>query len=123
MVYESVQGDAMADFFRGLRGLFAVDRSDALSRGPSAEQPAPRGAKGRHNLFEAAAVHVAACAENDEERAMEAAQWVSPEALAFGTSELACRAVIALARQRRQSPHVIARELLNLPVTRDSQDW
>ncbi|MFJ9848438.1 hypothetical protein [Streptomyces sp. NPDC101150] len=69
-----------------------------------------------HNLFEAAAVHVAAGAENDEKRGAEAAAWVSPEALAFGVNELACRAVIALARERQQPPLRVARELLGLPV-------
>ncbi|MEU9984998.1 hypothetical protein [Streptomyces sp. NPDC050856] len=70
----------------------------------------------RHNLFEAAAVHVAACAEDDQERGDEAAGWVSPEALSFGVSELACRAVIALARERDESPQTVARSLLGLPA-------
>lgn len=39
-----------------------------------------------------------------------------PEALAFGINELACRAVIALARERSESPQTVARDLLNLPV-------
>ena len=34
----------------------------------------------------------------------EAAGWVSPEALSFGVRELACRAVIALARDRDRVP-------------------
>ncbi|MFF4952307.1 hypothetical protein ACWC2K_06755 [Streptomyces chattanoogensis] len=68
----------------------------------------------RHNLFEAAAVYVAASAGDDEERGAEAAGWVSPEALAFGVNELACRAVIALARERQQPPLEVARELLGL---------
>ncbi|MBR8640305.1 hypothetical protein KEF29_15895 [Streptomyces tuirus] len=72
--------------------------------------------KRAHNLFEAAAVHVAACAEDDQERADEAAGWVSPEALSFGVNELACRAVIALARERGESPRTVARELLGLPA-------
>ncbi|MET9762748.1 hypothetical protein ABZ016_27535 [Streptomyces sp. NPDC006372] len=69
-----------------------------------------------HNLFEAAATYVAAGAEDDLERADEAAGWVSPEALSFGVNELACRAVIALARERGESPRTVARELLGLPA-------
>ncbi|MGI5472157.1 hypothetical protein [Streptomyces sp. CA-132043] len=85
--------------------------------GPREPRPErERGKKGPHNLFEAAAAHVAACAEGDEDREAEAAGWVSPEALAFGINELACRALIALARERRQSPHEVARDLLSLPA-------
>ncbi|MER5836969.1 hypothetical protein ABT116_40805 [Streptomyces sp. NPDC002130] len=69
-----------------------------------------------HNLFEAAATYVTASAENDPERADEAAGWVSPEALSFGVNELAGRAVIALARERGQTPETVARELLGLPA-------
>lgn len=69
-----------------------------------------------HNLFEAAAAYVSACAEDDQERIDEASGWVSPEALSFGVNELACRAVVALARQRGQSPRAVARELLGLPA-------
>ncbi|TGB12387.1 hypothetical protein [Streptomyces sp. MZ04] len=69
-----------------------------------------------HNLFEAAAVYVAACAEDDQDRMDEATGWVSPEALSFGVSELACRAVIALARERDESPKDVARTLLDLPA-------
>ncbi|MFJ4468578.1 hypothetical protein ACIP2X_13990 [Streptomyces sp. NPDC089424] len=69
-----------------------------------------------HNLFEAAAAYVSACAEDDQDRIDEAAGWVSPEALSFGVNELACRAVIALARERDQSPRTVARELLGLPA-------
>ncbi|MFF7976274.1 hypothetical protein [Streptomyces sp. NPDC007905] len=69
-----------------------------------------------HNLFEAAAAYVAACAEDDQDRMEEAADWVSPEALSFGVSELACRAVIALARERDESPRAVARDLLGLPA-------
>lgn len=69
-----------------------------------------------HNLFEAAAAYVSACAEDDEERIDEAAGWVSPEALSFGVNELACRAVIALARERDESPRTVARALLGLPA-------
>ncbi|GAA2223200.1 hypothetical protein [Streptomyces indiaensis] len=69
-----------------------------------------------HNLFEAAATYVTACTEDDQERAEEAAGWVSPEALSFGVNELACRAVIALARERGRSPEAVARDLLGLPA-------
>jgi hypothetical protein len=41
---------------------------------------------------------------------------VSPEALSFGVNELACRAVIALARERDESPGTVARTLLGLPA-------
>ncbi|MFE9763054.1 hypothetical protein ACFYPC_00755 [Streptomyces sp. NPDC005808] len=72
--------------------------------------------KARHNLFEAAAAYVSACAEDDQDRLEEAAAWVSPEALSFGVNELACRAVIALARERDESPQTVARTLLGLPA-------
>ncbi|GGY31981.1 hypothetical protein [Streptomyces djakartensis] len=74
------------------------------------------GGRRPHNLFEAAAAYVGAGAENDQEGADEAAAWVSPEALSFGVNELACRAVIALARERGESPRAVARELLGLPA-------
>ncbi|MET8977405.1 hypothetical protein ABZX85_17465 [Streptomyces sp. NPDC004539] len=67
------------------------------------------------NLFEAAAVYVVACARDDQEGIEEAAGWVSPEALSFGVRELACRAVVTLAREREESPRTVARELLGLP--------
>ncbi|MFJ8648830.1 hypothetical protein ACIRNI_22245 [Streptomyces sp. NPDC093546] len=70
----------------------------------------------QHNLFEAAAVYVSASAEDDQDRMEEAAGWVSPEALSFGVGELACRAVIALARERDESPQSVARSLLGLPA-------
>ncbi|MGC3001294.1 hypothetical protein ACPF8X_23725 [Streptomyces sp. G35A] len=69
-----------------------------------------------HNLFEAAAAYVSACAEDDQERIDEASGWVSPEALSFGVNELACRAVVALARERGESPRTVARALLGLPA-------
>ncbi|MER6425671.1 hypothetical protein [Streptomyces sp. NPDC001137] len=72
--------------------------------------------KRTHNLFEAAAAYVSACAEDDQDRIEEAAGWVSPEALSFGVNELACRAVIALARERDESPGTVARALLGLPA-------
>lgn len=61
-----------------------------------------RAGKRPHNLFEAAAAYVAACAEDDQDRIDEAAGWVSPEALSSGVEELACRAVVALARERNE---------------------
>ncbi|MBJ6637652.1 hypothetical protein H4K36_06435 [Streptomyces sp. DHE7-1] len=69
-----------------------------------------------HNLFEAAAVYVAARTEDDQDGIDEASAWVSPEALSFGVSELACRAVVALARERNESPRAVARDLLGLPA-------
>ena len=72
--------------------------------------------KRTHNLFEAAAAYVSACAEDDQDRIEEAAGWVSPEALSFGVNELACRAIIALARERDESPGTVARALLGLPA-------
>ncbi|MEU6668456.1 hypothetical protein [Streptomyces sp. NPDC046727] len=80
------------------------------------ERPADTRENRAHNLFEAAAVYVAARAEDDEERIEEAAAWVSPEALSFGVSELACRAIVALARERDESPGAVARDLLGLPA-------
>ncbi|MEV6419284.1 hypothetical protein [Streptomyces sp. NPDC051662] len=80
--------------------------------GPAAERPPAR----PHNIFEAAATYVSACAEDDQRRIDEATDWVSPEALSFGVSELACRAVIALARERNESPQTVARGLLGLPT-------
>jgi hypothetical protein len=70
----------------------------------------------QHNIFEAAAVYVSGCAEDDQEQIDEAVTWVSPEALSFGINELACRAVIALARERDESPQTVARSLLGLPA-------
>ncbi|MEV5979543.1 hypothetical protein [Streptomyces sp. NPDC052114] len=98
--------DALRRFWRTDKGT--RDESDgAQGRGRQ---------KRTHNLFEAAAVYVAACAEDDQEEMDEATGWVSPEALSFGVSELACRAVIALARERDESPQDVARSLLGLPA-------
>ncbi|GAA0494072.1 MULTISPECIES: hypothetical protein [Streptomyces] len=102
----------MTDLLRRLRSRLTGNASGPREPRPGREP----GRKGPHNLFEAAATHVAACAEGDEDRGAEAADWVSPEALAFGINELACRALIALARERRQSPHEVARDLLSLPA-------
>ncbi|MFH9863311.1 hypothetical protein [Streptomyces sp. NPDC017202] len=80
----------------------------------SAGDPRGSGTRRAPNLFEAAAAYVAACAEDDQDGIEEAAGWVSPEALSFGVNELACRAVIALARERDESPRTVARALLGL---------
>ncbi len=87
----------------------------AGKRGVGERAPAPSKRRRPHNLFEAAAVYVAACAEDDQDEMDEATGWVSPEALSFGVSELACRAVIALARERDESPREVACTLLGLP--------
>lgn len=90
------------------------------STGPDGSRPdagkGPAPARRPHNLFEAAAAYVSACAEDDQDRIDEAAGWVSPEALSFGVNELACRAVLALARERDESPAAVARALLGLPT-------
>ncbi|XCW06872.1 hypothetical protein ABZO31_32260 [Streptomyces sp. HUAS MG47] len=78
-------------------------------------QSARREPKRQRNLFEAAADYVVGCVEDDEERIDDAVSSVQPEALTFGINELACRAVIALARERDQSPETVARDLLGLP--------
>ncbi|MFI7347490.1 hypothetical protein ACIBSR_14650 [Streptomyces sp. NPDC049936] len=91
----------------------AWDRSRAARRTEGKAGREPRS----HNLFEAAAAYVSACADDDQDRIDEAAGWVSPEALSFGVNELACRAVVALARERDQSPREVARALLGLPAT------
>ncbi|MCX4910808.1 hypothetical protein [Streptomyces sp. NBC_00878] len=90
----------------------------------SPEHPTPakrRPEKRTHNLFEAAAAYVSACAEDDQDGMDEASTWVSPEALSFGVNELACRAVIALARERDESPATVARTLLGVPDTGEYQ--
>ncbi|MFD5899002.1 MULTISPECIES: hypothetical protein [unclassified Streptomyces] len=99
--------------FDKLRGLFVSNRTAP----PVAEPAASSKSRTRqHNLFEAAATYVAATADDDQDRMDEASGWVSPEALSFGVSELACRAVIALARERDESPQTVARSLLGLPA-------
>ncbi|MFJ8942406.1 hypothetical protein ACIRG4_03805 [Streptomyces sp. NPDC102395] len=101
---------------RVLAGTRAQARRDGGRTDGGREEGERRpGRKRAHNLFEAAAVYVSGCAENDQDRIDEAAGWVSPEALSFGVNELACRAVIALARERGESPRTVARELLGLP--------
>ncbi len=86
-----------------------------LAGGPRGERRSRAGER-PHHLFEAAAAYVAACAEDDQDRIDEAAGWVTPEALSFGINELACRAVVALARERNESPGAVARALLGLPA-------
>ncbi|MFF9473758.1 hypothetical protein ACF1E9_14205 [Streptomyces roseolus] len=83
------------------------------SRDGAAPPPARSGRQGR-NLFEAAAVYVAACAEDDQERMDEASTWVSPGQLSFGVNELAGRALLTLARERNQTPETVARALLGI---------
>lgn len=90
-----------------------VAHSRSFTRPPAAD----RREKRSHNLFEAAAAYVSARVEDDQDRIDEATTWVSPEALSFGVSELASRAVIALARERGQSPRTVARDLLGLPAS------
>ncbi|WP_344361705.1 hypothetical protein [Streptomyces gobitricini] len=112
--------------FNGLRTFFGSFRPFVRSfLGPGTTPgPAKGGGSGpgrsggarQHNIFEAAAAYVAACADDDQERADEAEGWVSPEALSFGVSELACRAVIALARERDESPQTVAHRLMGLPT-------
>lgn len=91
---------------------FLAFRPDEKAAGQRPPRPPAR----QHNIFEAAAVYVSACAEDDQEQIDQATTWVSPEALSFGVSELACRAVIALARERDESPQTVARALLGLPA-------
>ncbi|MFG2479991.1 hypothetical protein [Streptomyces fagopyri] len=99
--------------FARFRVLWGSRTAEESGRRRSAKE---RPKKGAHNLFEAAAAYVSACAEDDQERIDETATWVSPEALSFGVNELACRAVIALARERDESPRTVARTLLGLPA-------
>ncbi|MFD5427969.1 hypothetical protein [Streptomyces sp. NPDC127084] len=94
-----------------IRGLLAGGRGEGRNAAP-----APEARARRHNIFEAAAAYVSACAEDDQQGMDEASGWVSPEALSFGVNELACRAVIVLARERGESPQTVARNLLGLPV-------
>lgn len=99
----------MTSMFGILRRAVTPGRKDGLSAA-STRSPERR----QHNLFEAAATFVAASVEEDQDRMDEASGWVSPEALSFGVGELACRAVIALARERDESPEAVARALLGL---------
>ncbi|MFF5788988.1 hypothetical protein ACFY8P_28960 [Streptomyces sp. NPDC012693] len=83
-------------------------------RAPESTAPTPPRPRQGHNLFEAAADYVAACAEDDAARAEEAAGRVSPGMLSFGVNELACRALLTLARERNTTPTAVARSLLGL---------
>ncbi|MFE0702401.1 hypothetical protein [Streptomyces sp. NPDC058872] len=94
-------------------------------KAPEALAPASSRPRQGHNLFEAAADYVAACAEGDPGRAEEAAGRVSPDMLSFGINELACRALLTLARERNQPPSAMARSLLGLrevPAPRHAED-
>ncbi|MFI8485635.1 hypothetical protein [Streptomyces rubrogriseus] len=95
----------------------AWDRSRTARRTRQSKQGEAGGGPRSHNLFEAAAAYVSACVDDDQDRIEEAAGRVSPEALSFGVNELACRAVIALARERDEPPGDVARALLGLPAT------
>lgn len=101
----------MSGMFERFRMVWRPKTAGEAAGPQPAEQPPKKRAP---NLFEAAADYVSACVEDDQERIDEAASWVSPEALSFGVNELACRAVIALARERDESPHTVARSLLGL---------
>ncbi|MGW2180259.1 hypothetical protein ACWCXX_19550 [Streptomyces sp. NPDC001732] len=101
----------MIDIIGNLRKAVSSDR-----RGARSAPPPKDGRRKRHNLFEAAAAYVSASVEEDQTRIDEASGWVSPEALSFGVNELACRAVIVLARERGESPRAVTRTLLGLPA-------
>ncbi|WP_399882272.1 hypothetical protein ACGH7X_05750 [Streptomyces sp. BBFR51] len=96
--------------FGRIREAWGRSRATGRMEGTSGRDPRS------HNLFEAAAAYVSACVDDDQERIDEAADRVSPEALSFGVNELACRAVIPLARERDESPRDVARALLGLPA-------
>ncbi|MES9592356.1 hypothetical protein ABWK57_26460 [Streptomyces sp. NPDC094045] len=101
----------MIDIIGSLRKVVTPDRKGARSATPVKEDRHKQ-----HNLFEAAATFVSASVEEDQSGIDEASGWVSPEALSFGVSEVACRAVIALARERGESPRTVTRTLLGLPA-------
>lgn len=101
--------------------MFARFRKWFLAR---SARPAPTSGHARppqHNVFEAAATYVAASVEDDWDRIDEASGWVAPDALVFGINELACRAVIALARERNEPVEAVARGLLGLPGAEPSR--
>ncbi|MFF1920021.1 hypothetical protein ACFVW8_05530 [Streptomyces sp. NPDC058221] len=99
----------MTDMFGILRRAVTPGRKGVR---PGSPTTAPE--RRQHNLFDAAATFVAASVEDDQDRMDEASGWVSPEALSFGVGELAQRAVLALARERGESPEGVARTLLGL---------
>lgn len=95
---------------------FGSARPPGRSAKPPPPVPEPsRRASRERNLFEAAAAHVAASVEGDEEALEAASARVTPEALMFGISELARRAVVVLAQERGVPPRAVARSLLGLP--------
>ncbi|MET8814725.1 hypothetical protein ABZW47_22330 [Streptomyces sp. NPDC004549] len=98
--------------------MFDTIRRYAAKFHSTSSQVKPAGSPARRtpNLFEAAAAYVVARAEDDQDGMDEASAWVSPEALSFGVNELACRAVVTLARERSMSPRAVARDLLGLPA-------
>ncbi|MEU2117549.1 hypothetical protein ABZ567_18250 [Streptomyces sp. NPDC016459] len=106
----------MARIQERLRRLLPSARRASETTAPSPPRP-----QHGHNLFEAAADYVAACAEDDAARAEEAAGRVSPGMLTFGVNELACRALLTLARERNESPNSVARSLLGLRSERASR--
>ncbi|MFB6716245.1 hypothetical protein ACFCZY_12660 [Streptomyces sp. NPDC056237] len=101
----------MIDMIGSLRKMVSPDRKDTRQA-----RSLDEGRRKQRNLFEAAATYVSASVDDDQALVDEASGWVSPEALSFGVSELACRAVIALARERDESPRAVARTLLGLPA-------
>ncbi|MGW4546482.1 hypothetical protein ACWEN4_08895 [Streptomyces violaceorubidus] len=101
--------------FRRIRE--AWDRSRTARRTEQGKEGKAGVGSRSHNLFEAAAAYVSACVDDDQDGSDEAAGRVSPEALSFGVNELACRAVIALARERDERPRDVARALLGLPAS------
>ncbi|WP_037922343.1 hypothetical protein [Streptomyces violaceorubidus] len=101
--------------FRRIRE--AWDRSRTARRTEQGKEGKAGVGSRSHNLFEAAAAYVSACVDDDQDGIDEAAGRVSPEALSFGVNELACRTVIALARERDERPRDVTRALLGLPAT------
>lgn len=101
--------------------MFARFRKWFVARPARPAAPSGHGRPAQHNVFEAAATYVAASVEDDWDRIDEAAGWVAPDALVFGINELACRAVIALARERNEPVEAVARGLLGLPGAEPSR--
>ncbi|MEV4331619.1 hypothetical protein AB0K02_13920 [Streptomyces sp. NPDC049597] len=101
--------------------VFARFRKWFLARSARPAPPSGHARPPQHNVFEAAATYVAASVEDDWDRIDEAAGWVAPDALVFGINELACRAVIALARERNEPVEAVARGLLGLPGAEPSR--
>jgi hypothetical protein len=78
--------------------------------------PEPVTTSRERNLFDAAAAYVTACIADDQDLIDNAARRVAPDALMFGVTELAQRAVLILPRQRGVDPGQMARALLGLPA-------